>query len=175
VVSAQTVEGRYAAVISGGMWGLHARSDGFVCGEWAFDADLNAPFETSVRRLLDQSLETVDFLDQPLSENEITQRGYRAQITVRQGSAEAGFSASERLLFRDIRSKVSLLAVLSVSDDRGLAFQVSLNGRGTRNREVFGCSSIGEAVAEAAHDALKSIVDEAAVNIPVATRRIGSQ
>jgi hypothetical protein len=165
--------GRYAAVVTSGVWKLHAGSDGLVCGEFAFDADLNEPFEASMNDALRRSLESVEFLDEPLSPAQIEERGYRAQIEISQGEADAGFSASERLLYRDARSKVSLAAMLTVSDGNGVAAQISLNGRGARNREVFACSSIGEAVAESAHDALQSIVDQAAGRIGAATQRVG--
>jgi hypothetical protein len=165
--------GRYAAVVKSGVWKLHAASNGLVCGEFAFDADLNEPFETSMSDALRRSLELVEFLGEPLSPAQIEERGYRAQIEISQGEADAGFSASERLLYRDARSKVSLAAMLTVSDGNGVAAQISLSGRGARNREVFACSSIGEAVAESAHDALQAIVDQAAGRIGAATQRVG--
>jgi hypothetical protein len=165
--------GRYAAVVTSGVWKLHAASDGLVCGEFAFDADLNDPFETSVRDVLRRSLESVEFLDEPLSPAQIEERGYRAQVEISQEQADAGFSASERLLYRHVRSKVSLTSLLTISDEKGVAFQISLSGRGAENRQVFGCSSIGEAVAKSAHDALQSIVDQAAGRIGAATQRVG--
>jgi hypothetical protein len=169
----RSIAGRYAAVIKSGQWKLHAASAGLVCGEFAFDADLNGPFDTSVRDVLRRSLESVEFLDEPLSPAQIEERGYRAQIEISQAQADAGFSASERLLYRDVRSKVSLAGLLTVSDGSGVAFQISLSGLGSRNREVFGCSTIGEIVADSAHDALQALVDQAAGRMGAATQRVG--
>jgi hypothetical protein len=170
--SGDVSSGRFAAVISSGAWALRAKSDGFVCGEWSFDADLDKHFNGALRAVVERSLETIDFIDEPIPSEQLGDNGYRAQILIRQVRAEAGYSASEMLLFRDIRSRVSLVAEMTVSDRRGLAFQASLSGIGVANRKVFGCSSIAEVIGDSAHDALSNLMDEAAMHLETATRRI---
>lgn len=152
------VPGRYAALVQSGGWRLQGGAKGAACSIWSFDTDLNGPYDVAMRDALGRALEKVDFVSETLTPQRLRELGYDAQVVLYQGGAKSDFNVRQQPFSATAQGDVSLSLTLAVIDQRGLAYQHNVTGKGGGQQAVFVCSRAAEAIGRAARDAIGSVV-----------------
>ena len=152
--------GQYAAMVQSGGWALKTDSQGWTCGAWSFDTNINSVYSDAVKDALTRSLEKVTFVPSTLTPKELQDKGYQAQIVIYQGNATAKFGVATGFFTGTANSEIDLTSTLAILDPKGMKYQQSITGKGVGSHEVFTCNTIGTAVGAAAQDAIKQIVKD---------------
>src|SRR3546814_16464012 len=103
-----------------------------------------------MRDVLTRSLEKTTFVTETLSPEDLKRDGYDAQIILYQGNAASDFSVATGLFTGFARSEVALTVTLAILDEKDLAYQQAIPGKGSGQRDVFTCNTNGEAIGKAA-------------------------
>lgn len=152
------VPGRYAALVQTGGWRLQGGTKEATCGIWTFDTDLNAPYDLAMRDALGRSLEKVDFVAETLTPQRLRELGYDAQVILYQGNAASDFRILQQGFSATALGEVRLTSMLAVIDERGLAYQHGVTGKGGGQQGVLTCDRAADALGRAARDAIGSVV-----------------
>jgi len=152
------VPGRYAALVQSGGWRLQGGAKGAACSIWSFEIDLNGPYDLAMRDALDRSLEQVDFVSETLTPQRLRELGYDAQVILYQGNAASDFHILQRGFTATALGEVRLASMLAVVDERGLAYQQGVTGKGGGQQGIVTCDRAADALGRAARDAIGSVV-----------------
>jgi hypothetical protein len=151
------IPGNYAAAVVAGRWKLEASSDQIACSTWTVQADVDPSFRKTMQTALTRSLQRVTFVPEPLTPDQLEAQGFAAQIVIGQRKAESTFDVESTLLRGEVRSDVSLSALVAVQGADTTVHQQEVSARGHGVSETSYCSTISEATSAAAQDALSSI------------------
>lgn len=124
------VAGNYAAYIQTGGWAMKSKARSWVESTWTFEIDLNPSYKKAMQQLLESSLEKVTFFDRILTKEELNEKEFTAQISILQGSAEAGFTVHEGFFTSAIETTIDLNAIVSSFGPSGLQFQKEYKASG---------------------------------------------
>ena len=159
------VPGHYAAQVQSGGWQLSTETESHNCGAWTFEGDLNGPYDAAMRDALEQTLESVEFIDQTLAADEIAASDYDAQIVVYQTNARSAFTIKTGFWQGSSLSGMELTTVLAIITDEGLVHQGTIVGKGEGKVDVFTCNTAGEAVSQAAVNAIRDVTEKTALDL----------
>jgi hypothetical protein len=147
------IPGRYVIAVRGGRWRLDQSSTtGGRCAGYRFNYFADDAFEAAAKTSLTGLLESVEFVEAPLMQRQLPERGYDAEIIVEEGSASV-----ELKLFNFIhQAAVSLDVKLGVVDPSSSASPQAFPGSGFASRTSdLSCGAAGDIAAEAFQKALR--------------------
>jgi hypothetical protein len=132
-IGLKKIAGNYAAYIQTGGWVIKSNQKGSTCLSQAFEIDLNPSYKKAMQKLLESSLEKVTFFERILTKEELNAKGLTAQVSILQGSAEAGFVIHPGFFTSTVETTMDLNAIVSSFGSSGLQFQkeFKINGRGS--------------------------------------------
>ena len=153
------IPGRFVVTIETGAWHVQSRTLGLVCGEWSFDTNLDAPYETAMQEAFGLLLEDVTFSSELFTPERLKEENYSGLVLVSQKDAASTFSASEKILFRTVEIKVGMGATVRIYNRGGLVYRTDVMGDGRGEADVFVCPAIGEIVGASAHEAIRRLIE----------------
>ena len=154
------IQGRYAAIVQGGQWKLTDTPQ--TRGACKFTYYVDDAYDEAVKTSLASGFANLDFVSAPLTPTELRERGYDAEIIVRQGK----ISASHRVQSGATEGSATLFVDLTLLDGQGLDYRQSLGGTG-RSANIINltCGSLGDVDAEAFQAALRDAMHSVALTI----------
>lgn len=159
------IAGSYAAQVQGGGWALKTEPGSFTCSAWSFDTDVNGPFEAAMRQALTDNLESVRFVGETLSADDIAAQGLDGQVIVYQGNATSDFGVQNNFFTGTAQASMTLETIVAIVTANGLSFQRTVSGGGRGAEEVFTCDTIGKAIGAAASEAIHEVVEDSILYI----------
>lgn len=161
-IQSDQIPGKYAALVQTGGWAINAKIEGWNCGAWDFDTDVNPTYVAAMRDGLLRGVGQVVFVDAPLDPQGMKEGGYDAQIVIMQGGADGRVGMVPGFFSATSQAEVTLNAIMAVSDANGPVIQQPLSARGTAaGNVVWGCNEAAPAVGTAAKNAVELLVKDA--------------
>ncbi|MDD5585608.1 MAG: hypothetical protein PHY92_01455 [Alphaproteobacteria bacterium] len=160
------VKGNYAAMVQSGGWNLKVESQGFACGAWTFDTDVNSCYVNAMQEALKHSVEKIDFTPDTYSPEQLKEKGYDAQIVIYQGNADSKFSIAQNFFSVTANSEIALALTVAITDKTGLVKQYSVDDRGTGSEDsppiinFRGCALVNDAIAKAGQTVVQRLVQK---------------
>jgi hypothetical protein len=149
------VPGRYAALLQGGRWKLTGSSEKRIglCGGYKFNFDVDDAFEGAARTSLTSLFESVDFVEVALTPLQFRERGYAAQVIVRQGDIAADIK-----FIRFITQGATTLHIgIDLRDATGLIHRQDFEGSGySSETSDLSCAAGATIEAKAFQNALRN-------------------
>lgn len=146
------------------------RFSGFSCSAHTYPLDISQTFTQSALRTIDNIVENVTLVDNPVPQEQIERSGYAGQILLRGEEIDADLRYHPGFWSSDAEAEVDITLTVLVNGQNGrlLGTTVSGDAENTHNAGSFcggGADALGEAAQEAVRNALQRVA-EAISNSP---------
>ena len=160
------IPGSFAIYVQTGTWSRDIKVNSWTCSAHKFRIDADEQFYQSFTLSLVNLVESGTVVEQPLSQQELRDRGYRAQIAVHAGVLEpslkfrTGFFSGEAFL------KLKGTVQLVVLDPGGVLVQTTVETtQASESGAGWACEGANKAVQEAVGGALADLITRTAERI----------
>ncbi len=154
------IQGKYAAIVQGGQWTLADTPQ--TRGTCKFTYYVDDAYDEAVKTSLASVFANLDFVSAPLTPTQLRERGYDAEIVVRQGT----ISASHRVQSGATAGTATLFVDLNLVDGHGLDYRQSLGGTGRAANAInLTCGSLSDVGAEAFQAALRDAMHSVVLTV----------
>lgn len=170
----EKLPGKYAIFLQRGGWQLTAEATSWTCTAQEFEVPVDQPYEHSIRKVVRETFEAVDYVDAALSPEALANGNYAGQVVIIQSGADAFFNVRNRFISYVVDSEVRVNTVTSVSLVNGTQSQFSSSGVGQGQVDLYvGCSVAGDAVSMAAQNAVQTLVNSMSTQLQAALVKPG--
>ena len=156
---ADVLPGRFALHVDSNAFEDTFKFDGFSCSAHKFPVDAREAFTTSVLKTFENLVETVELVQEPLSNAALTEGGYRAQLSVRSEDMDARLILVAGFWSASVSADVELVASITADSAEGRLLGTTVEGDddGEANAGAA-CGGGAEALSLATSGAIKKLV-----------------
>ncbi len=165
------VPGKYAILVQSGQWNAKESTRdaplgafgalGHGCAPYHFKFDVDSAFQDAAKKSLTSVLASIDFIEAPLTSEQVFERGYEAQIVVREGSLRINHDVFGFVINAKAYVDICLEFIDRKGDYRTIA---PATGASTRNFYAT-CDTVGDVAVEAVQDGLRKAAHSSALAI----------
>lgn len=151
--------GRYAVSIETGHWNTAVKAEGYACSAWTFPVQLDQPYLGAAQAAFSQSFEAVTVASAVLSPEQLASQSYDGQIVIRQGRADARFSAISGVFSGTMTASINLDGTVSVVGPNGQSREVNVHGHGEAGDEAYlMCDEVAGSIVRASAASMKDFI-----------------
>lgn len=155
----EKVPGKFALYVEAGEFNKVIHPRGLQCAAHSYPLNISEGFRSSARITLANLVESVEFVDVPMSIDVLRAQGYRGQIVVKGEGLESKLVAIPGFWQANISTTVVLTASVSVDGPQGRVVGRTVEGAAERETEAGPfCSGGAASVEEASGQAMRKLL-----------------
>ncbi len=157
------IPGKFAIYVQTGTWSRDIHVNSWDCWTHRFTIDADDQFYDSFTQSLANMVEQAVIVPTPLSQQELSDGGYRAQIAVHAGVLEPELKFRDGFLKDEAMMKMVASAHLVVLESAGVLMQTTVEAlQSTNSGRGFGCTGGARAVANTTALVLRDLIGRTA-------------
>lgn len=155
------VPGRWAVMVDGNQLKEEFKVSGYVCSAHSFPLDASQAFSTSVTKTLENVVEYIEDVQNPLSRDQLLRSGYAGLIRVSGEEVDADLEVVPGFWSAGMKAEVQMTAALAVDGPNGRLLGGRLSSEASDNAEAGGaCEGGAQAISKATEKALRRLMEE---------------
>lgn len=157
---ADKLPGSYALYVDASSFTKTVKATGVNCSAHTYPLDLRTAFREDTIKTVQQLVENVEVVDQPLSSDVLKQRGMKGQIIVRSDDLNARVQFIPGFWQATSEANVELSASLTVDGDAGRQLGTTGEGVGSAQGQAGACASGAATIGDATEKAVKQLLGQ---------------
>jgi hypothetical protein len=158
----EKLKGDYALYVDSSEMVKVVKAKGVACSAHTFPVDAEKAFAVSVMKTVENLVESVEMVDQPLDREDLVARGLRAQLVVKVKDMDADLVVIPGFWTSQIEADVEITASVEANNYEGRILGSTIEGDGdaTADSGAFcdgGTKAIGEATAAAMKETMERL------------------
>jgi len=167
----EKLPGSYLLYVEGDQFAQMVEATGYACAAHAYPVDAGTAFRNSTVQTIQQLVDSVQVVEQPVSASELAAQGKMGMIIVDAQSLQARFVVLRGFGSATADANVDMAATISVDGRNGRLFGTTVEGSGNAQSDAgVMCGGAATALGEATQTAMNKLIGEMGDRLSNSTR-----